>query len=67
MTLPAAVVRAAVRLLRPGGLLVMEHADVQGEGSRDLAEATGAFTEVSTGTDLTGRDRYLQARRASDR
>ena len=67
LRLPAAVVRAAVRLLRPGGLLVMEHADVQGEGSRDLAEATGAFTEVSTGTDLTGRDRYLRARRASDR
>lgn len=64
LSLPAAVVRAAARLLRPGGLLVMEHADVQGPGSRALAEATGAFTEVSTGQDLTGRDRYLRARRA---
>lgn len=63
LALPAAVVRAAARLLRTGGLLVMEHADVQGEGSRALAEASRAFTEVSTGTDLTGRDRYLRARR----
>lgn len=64
LALPAAVVRAATRLLRLGGLLVMEHADVQGAGSRALAEASGDWTEVSTGVDLTGRDRYLRARRA---
>lgn len=63
LELPAAVVRAAQRLLRPGGLLVMEHADLQGPGTRALAERTGAFTEITTGHDLTGRDRYLQARR----
>ncbi|GAB2617648.1 N5-glutamine methyltransferase family protein [Pseudactinotalea suaedae] len=63
LTLPAAVVEAAVRLLRPGGLLVMEHADTQGEGTRSLAERTGAFVEIATERDLTGRDRYLRARR----
>ena len=67
LTLPAAVVRAAVRLLRPGGLLVMEHADTQGEGARALAERAGAFTDIATATDLTGRDRYLRARRPGGR
>jgi release factor glutamine methyltransferase len=62
---PAAVVRAAARLLRPGGLLVMEHADVQGPGARAIAEAVGAFEQIATGADLTGRDRYLSARRST--
>lgn len=63
LELPAAVVHAAQRLLRPGGLLVMEHADVQGASTREIARRSGAFTEIATGTDLTGRDRYLRARR----
>lgn len=66
LSLPAAVVHAARRLLRPGGLLVMEHADVQGAGTRGLAHAADGFTEIVTGQDLTGRDRYLQARRTRD-
>jgi len=65
LALPAAVVRAATRLLRAGGLLVMEHADVQGAAARALAEASGGLIEVSTGVDLTGRDRYLRARRSA--
>lgn len=59
---PAAVVQAALRLLRPGGLLVMEHAEGQGAGTRLLAEQAGRFTEITTERDLTGRDRYLRAR-----
>lgn len=65
LSLPAAVVQAATRLLRPGGLLVMEHAEGQGEGTRALAEQVGGFTEITTETDLTGRDRYLRARRVA--
>jgi release factor glutamine methyltransferase len=61
---PRGVVRTAARLLRPGGLLVMEHAEVQGEGTRALALGQGAFEAVETGTDLTGRDRMLVARRS---
>ncbi len=64
LEVPRAVLAAAARLLRPGGLLVMEHADVQGEQARAAAEATGAFVAIETRADLTGRDRMLVARRA---
>lgn len=63
LEVPRGVVRTAVRLLRPGGLLVMEHAEVQAAAARGLAAATGALEDVRTGTDLTGRDRMLVARR----
>lgn len=63
LDVPRAVIAAAARLLRPGGLLVMEHADVQGAQSRDAAHATGAFDQIETRQDLTGRDRMLVARR----
>lgn len=62
LMLPAAVVARAADLLHPGGLLVMEHADSQGSGARALADGP-AWTDVATGQDLTGRDRYLVARR----
>ncbi len=56
------IVAEAPSWLAPGGALVLEHGDDQGAAVRALAEAAG-FTEVSTGTDLAGRDRYLVARR----
>lgn len=62
LDLPQAVVSAATRLLRPAGLLVMEHADVQGLATRGFARDQ-AFEEIVTDVDLTGRDRYLRARR----
>jgi len=64
LDVPRAVVATAARLLRPGGLLVMEHAEVQGSAVREAVAATGAFTQVTTRTDLTGRDRMVVARRA---
>ena len=63
LDLPRAVVRAATRLLRGGGVLVMEHAEVQAASVRQLVAATGVFTEVHTRTDLTGRDRMVVATR----
>jgi release factor glutamine methyltransferase len=66
LDVPRGVVLAAARLLAPGGLLVMEHADVQAEAVRRLTTASGGFTEVSTRADLGGRDRMVVARRASD-
>ena len=60
---PRAVVALAARLLRPGGLLVMEHADVQGAAARELVAASGAFHDVRTLPDLAGRDRMVVARR----
>jgi release factor glutamine methyltransferase len=67
LELPRAVITRAGALLRPGGLLVMEHADVQGADARGAAGATGTFTSVSTRRDLTGRDRFLVALRAPAR
>lgn len=64
LTVPRAVLARAAELLRPGGLLVMEHADVQGAATRRIAEESGAFLAVRTAMDLTGRDRFLVARRA---
>ncbi|MEV7974336.1 peptide chain release factor N(5)-glutamine methyltransferase [Cellulomonas sp. NPDC089187] len=64
LDVPRAVMAAAARLLVPGGLLVMEHAEVQDAQARTAAVATGAFVEVRTAPDLTGRPRTLVARRA---
>jgi len=63
LEVPRAVVLAAARLLRPGGLLVMEHAEVQAAAVREAATATGAFVDVRTLPDLTRRDRMVVARR----
>ncbi|WP_276800892.1 peptide chain release factor N(5)-glutamine methyltransferase [Cellulomonas iranensis] len=65
LEVPRAVIAAAARLLGDGGLLVMEHAEVQGPAARAAAEATGAFAEVRTLPDLTGRERTLVARRVA--
>jgi len=65
LDVPRAVLRAAARLLVPGGLLVMEHAEVQDAAARADALATGAFVDVESRPDLTGRPRMLVARRAA--
>lgn len=67
MEIPRAVIERARELLSPGGLLVMEHADVQGGAAREAAESIGGFEQIRTAEDLTGRDRFLVARRAADR
>lgn len=64
LAIPLAVARTAARLLRPGGLLVMEHADSQGESLPTSLRATGEWTEVRDETDLAGRPRAVLAHRA---
>jgi release factor glutamine methyltransferase len=62
-----AIRRLAVRaaeLLRPGGVLGVEHADVQGESVPELLAATGRWVEVRDHRDLAGRARYTTARLA---
>jgi release factor glutamine methyltransferase len=54
----------AARLLRPGGLLGIEHADAQGESLPALVRAHGAFTDVEDHPDLAGRPRFTTARRS---
>ncbi len=56
-------IRAAV-LLRPGGVLGVEHADVQGEAVPAVLTATGRWTEVRDHRDLAGRPRFTTARLA---
>jgi release factor glutamine methyltransferase len=69
LDVPRDVVAAARRLLRVGGLLVMEHGDEQGPSVRALLGAAGDpagpsdWAAVETHRDLTGRDRYVTARR----
>ncbi|NLF06287.1 MAG: peptide chain release factor N(5)-glutamine methyltransferase [Actinomycetales bacterium] len=63
LEVPRAVVLAAVRLVRPGGLFVMEHAEVQADAVRAALADAGAFEDVETRQDLTGRDRMVVARR----
>ena len=54
----------AARLLRPGGVVGAEHADVQGESAPAVFSGTGRWTEVRDHPDLAGRPRYLTARLA---
>lgn len=56
-----AVVATASRLLVPGGLVVIEHADTQREGVR--AAFDDSWTQVAGHRDLTDRPRYVTARR----
>jgi release factor glutamine methyltransferase len=61
LEVPRGVAAAALRLLRPGGLFVMEHAEVQADGARAVATGAG-FVEVETRADLTGRPRMVVGR-----
>lgn len=57
-----ALTDTAWRLLVPGGLLVIEHAEQQGAGVRDVLARRG-FRSPETHVDLTGRDRTTTATR----
>ena len=54
-------VRAAA-LLRPGGVVGVEHADVQGESAPAVFASTGRWADVRDHRDLAGRPRFLTAR-----
>ncbi len=58
------VERAASRLLRRGGWVVVEHGDLQGQLAPQVFTDSGAWVDVVDHVDLAGRDRYLSARRA---
>ncbi|MCI9888176.1 peptide chain release factor N(5)-glutamine methyltransferase [Micrococcales bacterium 31B] len=63
LDVPRRIMRKAADLLRPGGLFVMEHADLQGESTRAALGQLTCFDAIATCVDLTGRDRYLVGRR----
>ena len=64
LAIPLAVAARAAALLRPGGVLVMEHADTQGESLPAALVATGRWRDVRDEPDLTGRPRATLAVRA---
>ncbi len=53
-----------VVLLGPGGVIGVEHADVQGESAPGVFAASGRWEEVRDHRDLSGRPRFLTARLA---
>lgn len=57
-----ALSRTALRLLRPGGALVIEHGELQAASIAAILRADG-FTAVDAHRDLLGRDRATTARR----
>ena len=61
LEIPTNFIKAAVRLLKPGGLFVMEHAEEHGEGVKNLLE--GEFESIQLHYDLNKRPRFTSARR----
>ena len=56
--------RRARVLLRPGGVVGAEHADVQGESAPAVFAAAGGWSDVRDHPDLAGRARFVTARLA---
>lgn len=56
-----AVERTAARLLRTGGQVAVEHADVQGAEVVAIFAGAGRWTQVRSQQDLTDRDRFVTA------
>ena len=63
MALIGPIAAHAARWLRPGGLLAIEHDDTTSAQTVATVAATGAFGDVTAHPDLTGRPRFVTARR----
>jgi release factor glutamine methyltransferase len=57
------VEQVAARLLRAGGVVGCEHADVQAEAAVAVFSRSGRWTEVRDRADLAGRPRFVTASR----
>ena len=66
MAISASIVRGAPDVLVPGGLLVMELDSRRASLAAELALADGRYRDVSVKLDLTGRERFLIARRKDE-
>jgi release factor glutamine methyltransferase len=64
LRIPLEVASRAGGLLRDGGVLLMEHADVQGRSLPAALQATGVWTGIEDHDDLAGRPRVTRATRA---
>ncbi|OSC41083.1 peptide chain release factor N(5)-glutamine methyltransferase [Mycobacterium decipiens] len=65
MAVIAALLGLAGRWLRPGGLFAVEHDDTTSALTVALVSGAGVFESVRACTDLTGRPRFVTARRSS--
>lgn len=63
LALVPAVLERAAELLRPGGILALEHDDSHAESVPALLRESGLFDDVTDHQDLTGRPRYATASR----
>lgn len=57
------VVRRAAALLKPGGLLVIEHDDTHGDKVPALLASSAHWSDIADHDDLTGRARFATATR----
>ena len=57
LAIPARIVTRAWQLLKPGGFVIVEHAETQREGMRTVLERAG-FVALESIDDLTGRPRH---------
>jgi release factor glutamine methyltransferase len=64
LRIPLEVAARAGALLRDGGVLLMEHADVQGRSLPAALRAAGVWADVDDHDDLAGRPRVTRAVRA---
>jgi release factor glutamine methyltransferase len=65
LRIPLEVAARGAVLLRPGGMFVMEHADVQGDGLAAALAATGLWQDIADHEDLNGRPRVVTAVRGT--
>ena len=63
LALMPAVSSLAAKLLRPGGVLAVEHSDGHGAAVVALFLRSGQWVDVVDHVDLAGRDRFVVARR----
>lgn len=63
LAIPLRIAARAALLLRPGGLLVMEHADSHGQSLPARLRTTRDWTDIVDHPDLSGRPRFVTARR----
>jgi release factor glutamine methyltransferase len=66
MTVITAIVRLAARWLRPGGFFAVEHDDTTSALTTELVSGTSVFENIKAHADLTGRPRFVTARKRGD-
>nr|WP_218880613.1 peptide chain release factor N(5)-glutamine methyltransferase [Kineosphaera limosa] len=64
LDVPRALLAHAAHLLRPGGALLMEHGETQGQQLAELLGAAGGWVDIADHRDATDRPRVICARRA---